>query len=267
MKFLILLYEAAKIWFERGAGYYAAAFSYYAPLALVPLLFFSVTVVGFFYGEAFTGKVFAEWGSVLGNDLVEVIKFALENISTETSSSKVPVIGGMFFLGFYIVALNVMSDGFQRLWGRETRGLKVWFQKSLRATVFLFVLQIYFIIIIAIDFFIAPTFFGDNSIISALIIFISTVFFLAALYRKLATRGPKWKACLAGSFVASLFLMVIKSLVDIYIANTPVLTLYGAAGLILILFVWVYIMAAIIFYGAAVAGLYAKIKPLNITDK
>jgi len=48
-------------------------------------------------------------------------------------------------------------------------------------------------------------------------------------------------------------------MVDLYIATTPILSFYGAAGLILVLFVWVYVLAALIYYGAAVAGLYGKI--------
>jgi uncharacterized BrkB/YihY/UPF0761 family membrane protein len=56
--------------------------------------------------------------------------------------------------------------------------------------------------------------------------------------------------------------VLIKTLVDLYIVTTPALNLYGAASIILVLLVWVYILAAIIFYGAAVAGVYDKMKKI-----
>ena len=247
------------LWIERGAGYFAAAFSYYAPLALVPLLLFSVTVVGFFYGETYAGMVFANWGSVLGEDLLSLIRLALENLDTETKASQVPIIAVSFFLGFYIVALNVMADGFLRLWDREQRGLIYFLQKCVRAIVFLLVLQLYLLVIISFQFFITLPMFGNFVIVGTLFLYLSTTAFFTFLYRFLTKYPPRWKACIVGAAVSALLFVVIKALVAVYIVTTPVLTLYGAAGLILILFVWVYVLAMIIFYGAAVAGAYDKI--------
>lgn len=259
MNFFYLLYTAAALWIERGSGYYAAAFSYYAPLALIPLLLFSVTVAGFFYGETFAGTVFAGWGAVLGEDLLSLIKLALENLDTETAASKVPFVASAFFLGFYIVACNVMSDGFLRLWRREQRGLKYFILKSARALGFLVLLQLYLVVIIGYEFFITATVTGFFAFINTIVLYLSTTVFFTFLYRYLTNCRPSWAACRVGALVSSLLFVLIKSLVTVYIATTPVLSLYGAAGLILILFVWVYVLAVIILYGAAVVGVYDKL--------
>ena len=259
MNFIYVLYDAVLLWIERGAGYFSAAFSYYAPLALVPLLLFSVTVVGFFYGETYAGMIFTNWGSVLGDDLVALIRLALENLDTETKASQIPIVAVSFFLGFYMVALNVLSEGFLRLWGREQRGFVYFLQKSARAIIFLLVLQMYLMVLIAFQFFITLPVFGNFFIINTLFLYVSTAVFFTFLYRFLAKHSPSWTACTVGALVSALLFVLIKTLVAIYVAHTPVLTLYGAAGLILILFVWVYVLAVIIFYGAAVAGVYDKI--------
>jgi membrane protein len=267
VKAFYILYQALKLWLERGGGYFSAAFSYYAPLALVPLLFFSVTVAGFLYGDTFARGVFANWGSVLGDDLLSLIKLALENLHTETMRSDVPLVAGAFFLGFYVVALNVVSDGFLKLWGRESRGILAFLIKSLRAILFLVVLQIYLVSVIGVDYFVVPTILGNHSLLASLILYLSTTAFFVILYRYLTSRPPSWTGCVYGALVSSLFFVAIKFLVDVYIATTPVLSLYGAAGLILVLFVWVYVMAAIVFYGAAVAGLYDRLENVNVGIK
>ncbi len=258
MNFLLLLYRAAVLWFERGAGNYAAAFSYYAPLALIPLLLFTVSVVSFFYGQTFTQQVFADWGAVLGTDLVELIRAALVKLNLETQTARLPIVAVFFFLGFYLVAINVLSEGFHKLWGNEVTGLRAFVKRSLRAVWFLFILQAYLIFIIGLEFFIAPTLFGPYAILISATFFASTTVFFILLYRILVLDAPSWAGCFAGATVSSMLFILIKSLVDLYIATTPVLTLYGAANLILILLVWIYILAALIFYGAAVAGLYDK---------
>jgi membrane protein len=259
VNFIFVLYNAAKLWFDKGLNYYAAAFSYYAPLALVPLIFFSIAVATFFYGGSFANQVFIDWGAVLGSDLVEVIRVAVENLTAETSSSRVPIIAGLFFLGFYIVALNVISGGFERLWGIETSGFISFLVKSFRAFAFLIILQAYLVFVIGMEFFIMPAVFVSNSFISSGFLFLSSAVFFTALYRWLVSHSPSLKGCIVGGVVSSVLFVVIKSLVDLYVATTPVLSFYGAAGLILVLFVWVYVLAALIFYGAAVAGLYGKI--------
>ncbi len=259
MKFFYLLYDSVSRFIECGAGYYAAAFSYYAPLAIIPLLYFSVKFVGFFYGDIFTAQVFSIWGSVLGEDLLSVIRFALNNLGTETEASKFTLLGSIFFLSFSIIALNVISDGFQDLWGRQTRGLKAWLIKSFRSLGFIFILQVYLIFIIGVEFFIAPTIFGPSPFISLIILLSSTTVLFFTLYRLLVVNSPTAKACLVGATISSVFFVMAKSIVDLYVITTPVITLYGAAGLLLILLVWVYVLAVIIYYGASVAGLYDKI--------
>ena len=59
--------------------------------------------------------------------------------------------------------------------------------------------------------------------------------------------------------MAAVLFIGAKYAVSITILTTPALHFYGAAGLILILLIWVYVLAAIILYGAAIAGTYDKI--------
>ncbi len=259
MKFFHLLVQSARIWLLRGGGYYSAAFSYYAPLALIPLLFFSVSVAGFLYGDSFARGVFASWGAIMGEDLLSLINLALENLSQETASSRVPIVAGSFFLGLYIIALNVVTDGFLKFWGRETRGLLAFIYKSFRSLFFLGILQIYLTSVIALEYFIIPTFLPNSNLLANITLYISTTTFFMLLYRYLTSRPPSWKGCFYGALIGSFLFVGIKFLVDIYIITTPVLSLYGAAGLILVLFVWVYVLATIVFYGAIVAGQYDRI--------
>lgn len=258
MKIFDLIIYSAKRWYVTDMKSYAAAFSYYAPLAILPLLLFSISFVGIIYGESFTRQIITNWGQVLGQDLIEIIRSAMENLQTEANTFSVPIIGIIFFTGASILTLNVLSNGFDKLWKMEKYGIINWFKKSFRSILFVLIFQLYLIVIIAFEIFMTAIHLKGDTIISLVFLFVSTGAFFTILYRFLAGNSPSFKACLVGASIASVLFVVSKSTINIYIANLSGLNLYGAAGLILVLLIWIYVLASIIYFGASVAYEYDK---------
>ncbi len=260
MKFFSLLFESAKIWMHYDMKSYAAAFSYYAPLAIIPLLVLSISIVGFVYGEDFTTRVLASWGTILGQDLLELIRIAINNLETETRSFSMPFIGIAFFLLTSIFTLNVLSVGFHKLWEVDENGFLSWIKRSFRSVLFILIFQIYLILIIGFEFFITMSELRGGFIISLIFLFTNTSIFFSLLFRFLASEAPSWQGCVVGASISAVLFVFTKSPISFYINNIFGSDLYGTAGLILILLIWVYVLATIIFYGAAVAHTYDKIK-------
>ena len=259
MRFFKLLYQSAKLWIDQDMVYYAAAFSYYAPLALIPLIFISVTIVGLIYSEGFTAQVFRTWGETMGSDLVTVINLAVANLTIATKSYTLPLVGIIFFSFICLVALNVVSAGFQRLWGITDQGLINWLGRSFRSAVFIIILQLYLIGIIAMEIFLSLIELPASGLISQLFFGFSSAVFFTLLYRFLYSHHPSLQGSFFGATVAALLFMGAKYAVSLTILTTPSLNFYGSAGLILVLLIWVYVLAAIILYGAAIAHSYDKI--------
>jgi membrane protein len=257
------LYQAAVIWVDQDMVYYAAAFSYYAPLAIIPLILISLTLVGFFYGPEFTSQVLFGWGNIVSPELTSIVSEAVRNLKEETNSFTIPLIGVAIFSSISIVALNVISAGFQRLWKINDVGVISWIRRSIRSIIFIIVLQIYLIVIIGLQVVLNAFPIKADSIYYSILLFFSTAALFTFLYHFLYRYSPSLKNSLIGGFVGAVLFMVAKYLVYVYIISTPLLSFYGGAGLILVLLIWVYVLSAIIFYGAAVAGLYEKINKNN----
>ncbi|USN87888.1 MAG: YihY/virulence factor BrkB family protein [Candidatus Nomurabacteria bacterium] len=266
MQVISLLTNSAKSWYESDMKSYAAAFSYYAPLAIIPILLFSITMVGTIYSESITRQILTGWAGVLGDDIVELIKIAITNLRIEAESFHLPIFGIVLSLGISILALNALSNGFHKLWNVHQFGLHAWFKKSLRSVLFILIFQIYLAVVIGFEFFMIVNNLQSDYILSLLFLFISTGAFFAILFRFLASHSPSWKGCLVGALVASLLFIVTKSSVNIYVIKVANLNIYGTAGLILVLLLWVYILAALIYYGAAIAYEYDKIKAIRINS-
>lgn len=263
MKFFDLLFNSAKLWYLQDMKSYAAAFSYYAPLAILPLLLISITIVGTIYGESVTKQIITNWGLVLGQELIEIIRSAIGNLQSEADTFRIPLIGILFFAAASILTLNVLSTGFHKLWKVEKKGLNNWFLKSLRSVLFVLILQVYLIIIIGFEIFMTTNNLNNDFLLSLLFIFVSTATFFAILYRFLASNAPNWQACIIGASIASVLFVISKSTINVYITNLSGLNLYGAAGLILVLLIWIYVLASIIYYGAAVAHIYDRMYKRN----
>ncbi len=263
MLLLKILTEALKLFFLRTADFFAAAFSFYAPLALIPLTYISIQIVGLFYGQEVTAKIITDWGSVFGAELLLVIKAAVSNLSIASETTGSPVLGIVLFSGVCILAFNVLGSGFQTLWGVSRFGFTNWLRRSLRSVFFIFILQIYLTLVIGFEIFLSAYEVKLDLLFGSLFLFLITTMFFVILYRWLTATPPSWAGCIYGGVVGSLLLVGARSLVDFYLFTNPVLSFYGGAGLILVLLVWLYILSSLTFYGATVATVYDKMTNTN----
>ncbi len=257
MKPITILFFAGKEWLSKDMSHYAAAFSYYAPFALIPLILVSVGVSGFFYGISFVKNIFLGWGTVFGDDLVAMINIAVQNLDIEVHTYKIPILATLFFCSISILAFNALAKGFKKAWEKEDKNFKSFYSQSLRSLLFIFILQIYIIIIISIEGLLATLPYQTHLTSLAVWFFSITIVFML-FYRFLVSDSPSNQACVLGGITSGILFIFAKNLVIIYLETKPVLTVFGAAGLILVLLVWVYVLAAIIYYGAIVAHLYDK---------
>ncbi len=88
--------------------------------------------------------------------------------------------------------------------------------------------------------------------------FVSTVLLVAVIYGLLPLRAPSFQSRAAGAVIASILLLFARALVEIHFKTAPVQSLFGAAGLLISLLVWVYVSAGILLYGAAFARAYEE---------
>jgi membrane protein len=66
-----------------------------------------------------------------------------------------------------------------------------------------------------------------------------------------------WRDVWAGAFLTALLFNLGKFLISFYIGRSSMVSIYGAAGSIIILLLWVYYSAQILFFGAEFTRLYA----------
>ena len=99
---------------------------------------------------------------------------------------------------------------------------------------------------------------------------INTMFFIMAnsvlfslAYRILPWEQPSFGARLQGALMASVLLSIVRVLVVFYLSLTPVPGLFEAAGVMIVLLLWLYATASVFFFGAAIAHVLHQQPPKN----
>jgi len=83
-----------------------------------------------------------------------------------------------------------------------------------------------------------------------------TVLF-ALIYRFVPAIRIPWRPIWVGAILTAFFFTVGKTLIGLYLGKAAVGSAYGAAGSVIVIIVWVYYSAQILFFGAEFTRVYA----------
>ncbi len=265
MKFFTLLSQAARLWVRREADQHAAALAYFTPFALTPLIIISISIVGYVYGATRVTDMLVRFGNGVDVGVTDLLYHSVRNFDLITSHYYLPILGALFLSVMIFIALNSLTMGLHKLWDVEVYGWRSYVRKSWRITLFIIVLQIYLVamILLSDSIALARLVTGGEwlwSVVRYLSSFLLTMTLLAVAYGVLALRAPSFYARFLGATLAGVLLLFSREIVSLHFETAPVQSLFGAAGLLITLLVWVYVVACIVLYGAAFARVYDEMR-------
>jgi membrane protein len=275
-----LLKNTFSEWSEDKASRLAAALAYYTLISLAPLLVILIFIAGMLFGrEAAQGQIVAQVQSMVGQQSGEAIQGIVENANQPKTGLVATVVGIATLLLGASGVFAQLQDGLNTIWEvkpKPGRGLfRIIKDRFISLTMVLgtgFLLLVSLVISAALAAMGAyiegllplPGFImqGINFIISFAVI---TALF-ALIYKILPDADVTWKDVWIGAAITSLLFTVGKFLLALYLGRSSVASAYGAAGSLVVILLWVYYSAQILFLGAEFTQVYAnnygsKIKP------
>jgi membrane protein len=93
-----------------------------------------------------------------------------------------------------------------------------------------------------------------NSTVTSLVL----VILFMAIYKMLPDVKLKWKHVLPGAIVTTLLFFLGKYLISLYIGSNSMASIYGAAGSLIVLLLWIYFSAFILYFGAEFTKAYVE---------
>jgi len=268
-----LVRTAVSSWVDDYAPSMGAALSYYTVFSLAPLLLIVVSVAGLVFGEeAVRGELFAQLQGLMGADAAKAVQSLLASVNKPTQGIFATVVGIALLVFGATTVFGELQDALDRIWRAPARSKSggLWALVRARLLSFGMILGLAFLLMVSLVMGAAisalgkwwgPAFGGWEvlaQIVNLLVGFGLTTVVFAMIYKMMPRVHIQWHDVWLGALVTSLLFTVGKFLIGLYIGKSGVASGFGAAGSLVIVFIWVYYSAQIFLVGAEFTWVYAK---------
>jgi len=268
-----LIKTAAKAWVEDYAPSMGAALSYYTVFSLAPILLIVISVAGLIFGaEAARGEIFGQLRGLMGADAAKTVEDILTGVNKPEQGIAATLIGFVVLLIGATTVFGELQDSLDRIWRAPARDKTGGLWGLLRARLLSFgmILGIAFLLIVSLVLGAATAALGKwwsgafggwdvlLQVVNILVGFGFTTVGFALIYKLMPRVKVRWHDVWIGAAVTALLFTIGRFLIGLYIGKSGVASGFGAAGSLVVIFIWVYYSAQIFLLGAEFTWVYAQ---------
>lgn len=259
----------------------SAALAYYTIFSLPGLIIIIIWVSDIFYGrEAIEGTIYHQIEGFVGKEPAIQIQETIRNATLSSDSGFATLVGlATLILGATSV-FGEIQDSINHIWRLKAKPRKGrgWLKLIVnRLLSFSMIVTLGFLSLVSLlinglmDTFITrlTQSFPETQIIlvytfNLLVTFVSISLLFAIIFKVLPDARIKWKHVRIGAVTTALLFMAGKFLISYYLGHSKMSSVYGAAGSIIVILLWVYYSSIILYFGAAFTRVYAIHKGSHI---
>ena len=268
------LYSAAFELIADNGLVLAASIAFFTIFSLAPLLLLVVAVAGLAFGQDQTrAEIQAQFESLMGRDSAEFIAGVISRASKGAGGIAAVVSIGTLIFGATGVFVQLKA-ALNTVWGVQIKSEKpktavlrlLWD----RVLSFAMMLVMCFLLLAslavsaalaALARWTAALVHGwdvPTQIVNGVVSFSVITFLFCAAYKILPDVRIGWRVVWFGGAVTALLFTLGKELIGMYLGHDSLASVYGAAGSMIVILMWVYYSAIIFLYGAELTLLSAK---------
>jgi membrane protein len=267
-----LVKQSVTSWKDDYAPSMGAALSYYTVFSLGPILLIVIAVAGLVFGQdAARGALFEQIAGLMGADGARAIEEMLASVNKPAQGIGATVLGGVLLLVGATTVFGELQDALDRIWRAPQREATsgLWGLVRARLLSFGMVLGIGFLLMVSLVVSTAVAalgtwwgpLFGSWEVLAHVLTFafgfaVTTVGF-ALIYKLMPRVKVQWHDVWVGAIVTAVLFSLGRFLIGLYIGKSSVASGFGAAGSLVVVFVWVYYSAQIFLLGAEFTWVYA----------
>ena len=251
---------------------YSASLAYYTIFSIGPILVLMISLAGIFFGQdAIQGKVFIEMKGLVGANAAQQIQEVIMNLKLSGKSSMALVISIVTLLIGSTTVFGDIQNSINRIWHVRAKPERGWVKlitdRLLSSSLVIglgFLLMVTLVVngvILAMTdklriYFPDMTVFLMNAI--NFVVSFGIVFILfSVIFRTLPDVKIEWKTVRSGALFTTVLFIIGRFLIGFYVQYSGTESTYGAAGSLVLILLWVYYTAAILYFGAVYTREYA----------
>lgn len=297
LNFLGLLWKTLRRFISDDAMGSSAALAYYTAFALPAILIILISLVGYFWGEKeIESQLLSEFTRLMGEDGAQQVKFMLDKVASDSSSTTTWV-GVIMLLFSSTVVFYTIQHSLNRLWkiSDEIRhGFVKYVIDKILSLGFILAFGLLLTVSLGLQAIISwmDNYFSnyaahkaqvvstDPSLLDKSIAYLADIYMtyfssgffaleflvvmtlntllFACIFKFLPDAKVKWKIAIPGGILTAFLFKIGQSVIGWKIGHTDFSDSFGPAGAIIIVFVWIFYSSCILFYGGIFVDLYGK---------
>ena len=281
-----LLLETWRYFSSHDGRLLSGAIAFYAALAIAPLGVVALLIASLVMSEtAAREELVGQLDVFLGTEMATFVVDSIVALTDQAASYAAPIFGALFMLYVSARLFSMLRRALNHMWGirpklfvhatrREKRQLV---ERRLLAFGMVLVFGSSLIALVALHSgaSAAAHFFGDHTYMLTLAEFTSAFAVLAPLialvYRWLPDAEIAWRDVWVGAGATCFLVLVGSFLIGIYLGQVSPASVYGVAGSLIVLLLWIYYTTQIFLMGAVFTRAWARrrgraIEPLPYAD-
>lgn len=260
-------------WGDDNGTSLAASLAYYTVFSLAPILVIAVAVAGFFFGrEAAQGQLVSQVEGLVGEQGGELVQTMVASASQPATGTLAAILGFLTLLFGATGAFSEMQSALNHIWDLpKKKSSGIWNFITTRFISFTLVLGTGFLLLVSLI--LAAVFAGMTELfgragvdmeiwgqsINFVISFGLTALLFALIYRILPDVDIAWRDVWVGATITAALFTIGKLLIGLYLGNAAPGSSYGAAASLVVVMLWVYYSAQILFLGAEFTQVYSRL--------
>lgn len=251
----------------------SASLAYYTVFSLGPLLLLLMSLASLFFGqEAIEGKIFSQLNGLIGASAAAQVQEIIKNIQFSGKTNFALVVSIITLIVGATTVFVEIQDSLNIIWKLKAKPKKGWvaFLRN-RLLSSSLIISLGFLLIVSLvvngaiqalmD--ILGRYLSSVAEILLLVINLIVTFLVisvlfAIIFKFLPDARIKWKHVKTGAIFTAILFMVGRYLIGLYIEQTATESTYGAAGSIIVILVWIYYSAVILYIGAEFTQVYTE---------
>ncbi len=264
-QFWMVFRTALKTFVAENYIRYSASLSYYTIFSLAPLLIITLSLCGYFFGRsAMEGKIFSEIRAVAGDEVGRQVQQMILHVVSSRDSFAIQAIGLFAILLGITGVFTEIQVSVNRIWkikAKPALDRKNYLVKRVISFGVFSVIGLLLVLSFIINWIIGifgnylVHFFASASIymvftINQVVIVAIVAMLFTFLFKYLPDGKITWKDAIKGAVFTSVVFMLGKAAIGYYLVHSHVASMYGAAGSLVVLLLWIYYSGVIIYFGA-----------------
>lgn len=250
----------------------SAALSYYTLFSLAPMLLIVIAVSSIWLGrEAVEGYLYPQFSGLIGKDAAAQLQEMISRVKISGDTPWVTVIGAVtLFMGATGVFLEI-QDSINLIWSIKAKPKRGWVRYiTNRLLSFSLVVGLGFLLLVSLVLSAVlnvlneriEVWLGSSTwmafFLGNLISLAAVLLLFAVVFKVLPDATVKWRDVLIGALFTAVLFLIGKYLINLYLSRSSTVSAYGAAGAVVLIILWVYYSALILYFGAEFTKVFSN---------